>query len=128
MANHCIDCDYCGEDMRGTTMRMCKSHEEAKDCYLYQRAFVEAERAALTEPSTTFAFDAATGKPVAPTRIISTGSPPHAPARIEDVHRRSSQYAAALGELKQKIRTPFVSTLSHEEALERLRQINLLSY
>lgn len=49
MGNHCIDCDYCGEDMRSATMRMCKSHEEAKDCYLYQRGMVEAERAALTE-------------------------------------------------------------------------------
>jgi len=49
MANHCIDCDYCGEDMRGTTMPMCKSLERAKDCYLYRQAFVEAERAALTE-------------------------------------------------------------------------------
>lgn len=60
--------------------------------------------------------------------LSTLGSASHAPARIEDVHRRSAQYAAALGELKQKIRTPFASTLSHEEALERLRQINLLSY
>ncbi len=51
-------------------MRMCKSHEEAKDCYLFKRMNDEPLSDSSTNPSTTFAFDAATGKPVVPVTIV----------------------------------------------------------
>lgn len=36
--------------------------------------------------------------------------------------------ATEIALLREAIRTPFASTLSHEAALERLREINVLSY
>jgi hypothetical protein len=45
-------------------------------------------------------------------------------AVIEQYQRRIAELEEAL----RKVRTPFASTLTHEQALERLREINKFSY
>lgn len=43
-------------------------------------------------------------------------------------HLTHSSRRTTLEEALRKVRTPFASTLSHDEALERLREINRMTY
>lgn len=56
-------------------------------------------------------------------RMVELATPPR-----DDFDRAVLAVAADFDRLVALVRTPFASTLSHEGALERLRQINSASY
>ena len=65
--------------------------------------------------------------PTATVREIQDALDISSPSVVQ-FHLTSKGRRAELEDALRKVRTPFASTLSHEAALERLRQINRLTY